>query len=443
MRNEIANRDKRLILVELNEVNFDLVKRYVHEHPGRYPALEQCVGNMSYTSSEADYENLEPWIQWPSVHTGLTFAEHNIFRLGDIVNSEHRQIFEQVEAAGYRVGVLSAMNAVNNLKSAAFFIPDPWTNTPTDGSFWSRSIASAVSQAVNDNASRRITLSSALVLLLAIARFARIRNYPQYLFLALRSRRASWRKALFLDLFLHDFHLSRFNALKPAFSTVFLNAGAHIQHHYFFNSKHLTINNKLVNPDWYVAKNSDPFAEMIAVYNGILSDLLKLSKVELIVATGLSQKPYDRVKYYYRLKQHRNFLNLLDIRYKSVSPRMTRDFLIEFDSIDDAKIAENQLRRLFIKSDAQSLFADIDNRGTGLFVTLTYPDEINSETTVVDGSKEIPLLPHVAFVAIKNGMHQDVGYAYFSKGLESLVPSKSAHVKEIYTTIKHYFGLTA
>ena len=53
-----------------------------------------------------------------------------------------------------------------------------------------------------------------------------------------------------------------------------------------------------------------------------------------IIATGLSQKPYEKPVFYYRLADHASFLNLLDIDYVSVEPRMTRDFLIRFG--DDA-----------------------------------------------------------------------------------------------------------
>lgn len=438
-----SKHNKRLILVELNEINFELVDSYVRDKPGKYLAMEHCLANMVTTESEAEYQNLEPWIQWPSVHTGLTFSEHGIFRLGDVVETEHPQIFEQVEQAGYSVGVLSAMNASNKLNKAAFFIPDPWTKTPTDGSFWSRAISSAVSQAVNDNASQRITLLSAFTLLLAIARFARPVNYAKYLSLALRSRRAPWRKALFLDLFLHDFYMNRIKARKPAFSAAFFNAGAHIQHHYFFNSKHLNKNPGVENPDWYVQGDVDPIEEMIAVYDSILSDLLRLENIELIVATGLSQKPYDRVKYYYRLKNHGDFLEKLNIRYKSVSPRMTRDFLLDFDTEGEALQAQQQLQSIYVKADGHLLFADIDNRGKSLFVTLTYPCEVAADTKIVVNESELALLPHVAFVAIKNGMHQNTGYAYFSRGLGDIAPAGGKHVKEINSTIRHFFGLTA
>ena len=53
------------------------------------------------TEAESKYENLEPRVQWPSVHTGKTFDEHSVFRLGDFVNSSDEQFFEKVESAGF------------------------------------------------------------------------------------------------------------------------------------------------------------------------------------------------------------------------------------------------------------------------------------------------------------------------------------------------------
>ena len=61
------------------------------------------------------------------IYLGKTFDEHQIFRLGDIVNSSESQIFEVIENAGFKVGAISPMNAKNNLKNPEYFIPDPWT----------------------------------------------------------------------------------------------------------------------------------------------------------------------------------------------------------------------------------------------------------------------------------------------------------------------------
>ena len=75
-----------LIFLELNEINFDVIKKYIskgYSLPGFSKILKEGILE---TSSENNYDFLEPWIQWPSVHTGYEFSEHKIFRLGDIVN---------------------------------------------------------------------------------------------------------------------------------------------------------------------------------------------------------------------------------------------------------------------------------------------------------------------------------------------------------------------
>lgn len=434
-----AERRRSLILVALNEINFDIARHYVG--PLRLMSFERLLeaGGIR-TIAEDDYALLEPWIQWPSIHTGLSAAEHGIFRLGDIVDSRVPQIFEQLEEAGLRVGCVSPMNAANRMRAPAYFIPDPWTRTLTDGSWWSRNLASAISQAVNDNAQSHITPRSAAVLASASIRFARPSNYGLYGSLARRSRGAPWRKALFFDLFLHDLHLRLFQGRRADFSTVFFNAGAHIQHHYFFNSPFL----KAVgaeNPAWYAPPDVDPLGEMLQVYDRILADYLALRGTEIIVATGLAQKPYDRAKFYYRLRDHAGFLRSLGVTFRRVEPRMTRDFLIEFDDAHDAAASVGLLERCVIAGSEMKLFGEVDNRGRSVFVTLTYPHLIDESTRFLVGSNgPIALSPHVAFVAVKNGMHQSEGFAFATPGARRHLPPDAQHVKALHAAIRGYFG---
>lgn len=437
------NSNKRLILLELNEINFDVVEKYVVAEPARFPALKKLLaGSRIRTSCEKQYEQLEPWIQWASVHTGKTYADHGVFRLGDMVGSGVPQIFEQLEQAGCKVGVISAMNAENRLKYPAYFIPDPWTQTPADSSWWSQSLGQAVSQAVNDNAQTRITLKSALQLALGLLRFARVRHYPKYLSLVLSSRRKPWLKALVLDLLLHDLHWSMFNTKRPNFSTLFLNAGAHIQHHYFFNAEPLRKDSPSKNPAWYVPEDADPLADVLCLYDLIVGEYFDRTDTDVVLATGLAQKPYDRVKFYYRLNTHADFLRGLGITFKGVFPRMTRDFLIEFDNVQQAQVAQEVLAAVRVVGGDEPLFGEIDNRGSSLFVTLTYPSEITEKTMYQVGDRNVALLPNVSFVAIKNGMHQEEGFAFFTRGVSKYAPANKAHVAELGAAIKEYFGHT-
>lgn len=435
---------KHLILIELNEINFDVVEKYVAADAARFPALKNLLSRPRIrTSSEKQYEELEPWIQWASVHTGKTYAEHAVFRLGDIVGSGVPQIFEQLEQAGLTVGAVSAMNAENRLKQPAYFIPDPWTKTPADSSWWSQSLGQAISQAVNDNAQARITTKSALQMVVGLLRFARVENYKYYLSLVLASRRKPWLKALVLDLLLHDLHWKMFNAKRPNFSTLFLNAGAHIQHHYFFNAEPLRKDSHNKNPAWYVPTNEDPIADMLKLYDMIVGEYFSRKDTDVVLATGLSQKPYDRVKFYYRLKTHAVFLSGLGVRFNGVFPRMTRDFLIEFDNTQQAQAAQDVLASVRVVDDGARLFDEIDNRGNSLFVTLTYPKEITAETKYQVGDRKFSLLSEVSFVAIKNGMHQEEGFAFFTPGAASYAPMDKSHVAQLGVNIKRYFGLSA
>jgi hypothetical protein len=435
------NGRRQLVLLELNEINFDVASRYV-ERMGLRNLAHLLAGRSIRTSSESSYELLEPWIQWVSAHSGLTAAQHGVRRLGDIVGSNVPQMFEQLEAFGLRVGCVSPMNAENRLRSPAYFIPDPWTRTPSDGSFFSRMLTEAVGQAVNDNARARVTARSKLKLVLALFRFARWKHWRHYAHLFATSKNSPWRRALFLDLLLHDVHFSLLKRRQPDFSALFLNAGAHVQHHYFLNAD-LGSPKALKNPQWYVAADADPVAEMLKTYDSIIGDYIDAPDIDLIVATGLTQQPYDRVKFYYRLIDHAAFLQAAGVRFKNVHPRMTRDFLIEFESEADAQNAVGTLGSLRVWPDGLPLFGDIDNRGTSVFATMTYPNEITAETMVKLGTGLVALQPLVAFVAIKNGMHDAKGYAFFRGSVEAHSPRDGEHVGRLFETVRSYFGMTA
>jgi len=434
------HRKKPLVLVELNEINFSVVKDYLLAEPLLFPSLQKLIeSSMVHTEAELNYQDIEPWIQWVSVHTGLSYGQHGVFRLGDISGSGVPQIYEALECLGVSVGCISPMNAENRLKSPAYFLPDPWTSTPSDGSWWSRILTEAISQAVNDNAKSKLSVTSVLALALGIVRFARPVNYLKYLSLVARAKRAPWGKALFLDLLLHDLHIRLFRSKQPEFSSIFLNAGAHIQHHYFLNSDPIKSKLSIRNPDWYVAASDDPVKEMLSFYDRIIGDYLAFDDVEVIVATGLSQQPYERLKYYYRLSDHAHFLDQVGVDFIAVHPRMTRDFLVEFANASSMQNGVARLRSLRVEQDDVPLFAEIEERVDSAFVTLTYPHEITSATTFLNDSGRFNLLPQVAFVALKNGMHRSEGYAFFTPGAASYAPSERQHVKSLYFSIMSYF----
>lgn len=428
-----------LVFVQLNEVNFNVAQEYIdagHDLPNFRRLLSFC---SRLTTSEEEYELLEPWIQWPSVYTGKTFAQHQIFRLGDAELRPPRQIFEVIEERGFRVGAISPMNAVNNLESPAYFIPDPWTRADSDTSALSQMLTKALRQTVNDNSKAKITLRSRLRLMASFVFLVRPKRYLKLLSTALKTRGRPWRRALFLDRLLHEIHLTLLGRNQPDFSTVFLNAGAHIQHHYFLNSKSRSV---LVrdNPSWYVGGQEDPLREMLDAYDDMLGDLISTREWEILVATGLTQNPVQKSVFYYRLRDHQQFLSRLGLPFESVLPRMTRDFLVLCHSEGEALALEQELKKV-VDRKSRPIFGEIDNRGKDLFIVLDYPHEITEQTQVLLAGEWSSFFDEVVFVANKNGEHSAEGFAYFSSGLEAHAPSELSHVSALFSTICGYFGV--
>lgn len=398
----------QLLLVELNEVNFDFVRYYADR--GYLPVLGEMIGRhgLRETTSEERHEHLEPWIQWVTAHTGQSFAEHGIFRLGDIVHHEIPQIWEEIERAGFKVGAVSPMNARNRLRRSPFFLPDPWTSTPLTAPPRLAQLHRAIAQAVNDNAQSRVTAHSLLALLSGTLAYAAPANYGAYLGLAASSRSSPWRRALFLDLLLSDVFLKEVRRTRVDFATFFLNAAAHIQHHYMFCSA--AYQGKHRNPPWYVRSDADPVLEVLQLYDRILRRIrTAFPDARLLIATGLHQEPHEHLTFYWRLREHEALLRKIRVPFGRVEPRMSRDFLVICDSTDQAQIAERRLRAA-IAADGLPLF-EVDNRGRDLFVMLTYPREITANFDIaVEEDSFTHFERDVAFVAIKNGEHDGVGY---------------------------------
>src|SRR5262249_13233412 len=124
-------------------------------------------------------------------------------------------------------------------------------------------------------------------------------------------------------------------------------------------------------------------------------------------------------------------------------PRMTRDFLIEFETSSDSAHAVEILRAIQVSPDGLPLFGEIDNRGTSAFVTMTYPKEVLKQTFASLPSGQVPLRDLVAFVAIKNGMHDSRGYAFFRGEVARHAPADGSHVASLFDTVTQYFGLGA
>jgi hypothetical protein len=423
---------KKTILLGLNELNFDYIKFYVNL--GLLPNFKKIfeIQTPIETVSENEYKLLEPWVQWVTIHSGKSYKEHTVFRLGDIVdNPELSQIFEELESEGLSVGGVSPFNAENRLKKPAFFIPDPWTKTNPSGNWIVKALYQAVHQSVNDNAKSKLNFKSIFSLGLGLLLYVPLSRWSHYLKIVFNVKKPG-AKALILDSLLADVHLTLWKKYKPDFSNLFLNSGAHIQHHYLFNSK--AYDGNIKNPEWYCPKDYDPLIHILSEYDRQIGKLLKLKNVKIIVATGLHQQPHEHLTFYWRIKEHVKFAEMIGIKhFAEISPRMSRDFLVKFNNEIEAVNAEKLLNSFYASIDNIKIF-EVDNRGKSLFVELVYPNDISENDSIYSKESKFKLdsfKSYLAFVAIKNGEHNGIGYLTSNFDLETENKIKLTSLKAI------------
>ncbi|MEL6216329.1 MAG: hypothetical protein AAFQ99_11720, partial [Pseudomonadota bacterium] len=266
----------------------------------------------------------------------------------------------------------------------------------------------AVRQVVGDNAKSHAALSSLCWLSVFAATHARPRRYADYLAMLGSVRKKKWRKAMFLDRLLADAFITQVRRTRPDFATLFLNAAAHIQHHYMFSSS--AYEGELSNPEWHVRATDDPLLDVYQLYDQVVGDVrTHFPEARLMIATGLHQDPYHELAFYWRLRDHDDFLQRHDIAFENVDALMSRDFVVTCADAEQAVRTESQLAS-FSGDDGLPLF-EIDNRGETLFVMLTYPKDIPADFLYRYGAEQrTGLREAVAFVAIKNGKHNGIGY---------------------------------
>ena len=245
-------------------------------------------------------------------------------------------------------------------------------------------------------------------MLTGFTRYAAPAHWHTYVNYAMTGRAHPWRRAMFLDLLLADVFASEVHRTNPNFATLFVNAAAHIQHHYLFSSS--VYDGPGRNPAWYIRAGEDPVLEVYELYDRMIArNLRAFPKARVMIGTGLHQNPHPSVTFYWRLRDHAGFLQQIGLEFSSATPRMSRDFLVSCASSEAASRAEAHLATV-TAADGTPLF-EVDNRGTDLFVMLSFPRDIPNDMGFLVGGKEMKdLRSHVAFVALKNGEHDGIGY---------------------------------
>ncbi len=155
------SRQPTVVVLEFNELTPALIDQFIDE--GKLPHFRQFREQSIVATTQASERapDLEPWIQWVTVHTGLDHAEHGLSDLNEGHKLAVPRIWDLVSDAGLPVWVCGSMNVAYRPGLKGCVVPDPWCTkiapTPAELAIYFEFVQRNVLEYTND----RVPLSKA------------------------------------------------------------------------------------------------------------------------------------------------------------------------------------------------------------------------------------------------------------------------------------------
>ena len=348
----------KVIQLEFNELCPSLMDAFIVQgHLPNFASLRR-QSHVFTTDAEEKAPYLEPWIQWVTVHTGLAYAQHGVFDLGDGHKLTVPRIWDIVGQHGQKVWICGSMNASFHKPISGFILPDPWSTGVRpypEGTF--ESFFNFVRANVHEHTRSEMTVSKAdqMRFLAFMTTHGMSPETVAVIIKQLLEERGGahrWKRAAILDRLQWDVFSWYWRRHQPTFSTFFLNSTAHFQHMYWRN----------MDPSIFSAKPSDSgqdeyskailfgYQQMDAIVGKCLS-LIDTDTI-VVLATALSQQPclkYEETggKVFYRPEQPPDLFRFSGISSSpEFAPVMSEQFRLYFPSEAAAREAQEKLLQL-------------------------------------------------------------------------------------------------
>jgi hypothetical protein len=433
----------RLILIELNELCPHLLDDFMSR--GMLPNFKRFHDSSTvYVTDAAEQPpNLEPWIQWPSVHSGMSFEEHQIFHLGDGRKLKRKLVGELLSDAGLRVGVFESMNT-NYSKLNGYVVPDPWDKAGAAYPDWLSPFYETVSGQVQESSRESaFTLKdmmkfgtflagNGLTLKTASAVASELMDEK-------RDPGVKWRRASLLDQMQYDVFRSLNKKFDVQFATFFSNSTAHYQHYFWRNMEPDKLQVRPAEGDHKSLDDAIAFGyrqmdDLIGKFMADYPDAL------LVFCTALSQQPWtDTTKVTYRPKDFTAFLKFagIDTAGVELKPVMAEQFHAEFPDEPAARKAADLLGKLTVDGEPMML---VDRQGNDVFTGCKIIDPHASEKTIVGAPGGPAAFSDVLYMihSMRSGRHHPDGALWIRGGDHRRVAEKVPLTAIAPTVLAHF-----
>lgn len=443
-----------VLMLEFNELSPTLIQEFMAA--GKLPHFSRLYQQSStfVTDAEEKQEALEPWIQWVTVHTGLSYDEHGVFLLGDGPKCTKPRVWDVVSERGLRSWICGSMNLRYEEPFNGLVLPDPWTvgalPHPSDEfTPYLHFVRVNVQEHTNDS----VPLSRADYL--AFLRFMMSHGLSastiSYLARQLVTERLTgkfrWRRAVVLDRLQWDVFRWYFRQTRPDFATFFLNSTAHFQHLHWRN----------MDPGAFQVQPTA--AEQAEYENAVLYGYQQMDVIvgkalalagdryTLMLASALGQQPclkYEEQggKVFYRPRKFEAFTAWAGLTMPhQIQPVMSEEFHIVFNSESDARTAATKLEAITVdgrpamrvRSEGNDLMV-----GCGIFEHLDGSPVMRSPH-----AQDTPFL-EMFYLAegLKSGMHHPDGILWIRRpGQKPTAHETRVPLRSVAPTILQLLGI--
>jgi hypothetical protein len=414
----------RVILLEFNELCPQLMHNFMAE--GQLPHFRRLYdqSHVYLTDAGEKAPNLEPWIQWVTVHSGIPFSSHKIFELGHGRSLQQPCIWDVLSGANRKVWICGSMNVRYDEPLNGMLVPDPWSSGvdpyPPSLMPYLSFVRANVQEHSNDQA--RLRAGDAARFLAFMASHGLSLDTLTAIARQLLSEKGSknrWKRSTILDQLQFDVFRHFYRKLRPDFSTFFLNSTAHLQHMYWRN----------MDPALFkIQPSKEEQAEFSAAIlfgykqmDDLVGRLVRLagSDTTIMFCTALSQQPcliYDDAggKMLYRPRDFSRLMSYAGLNSEwTIEPIMAEQFHVYFSTEQDALEGERRLKALRAGEEVAMFVA---RQGTSLLCGCAINRALSADTKLTRSEGHaVPFFEiFYQMEGIKSGMHHPDGLLWIS-----------------------------
>jgi hypothetical protein len=411
-----------LILLEFNELSPLLMERFLGT--GCLPNFQRLhdTSQVYVTEAEERRWELNPWVQWVTLHSGLNYRDHGIAELDEATKLKAKRVWDVVSDAGMPVWVCGSMNVAYEPTVRGAILPDPWTTKVAPHPQALQPFFRFVQRNVLEHTNDKVPVTRAdyaKFVAFMVSHGMSVGTVRAIVGQLLNERRhgsaCRWKRALLLDRLQFDVFKWYYRKTRPQFATFFSNSTAHFQHfHWREMEPHLFKHQPTAEQ---LSAHENTILTGYQAMDALVGRFLRLAGPDAIVvfATALSQQPcliYEDQggKVLHRPANIARLMQFAGVTEPHTSaPLMAEVFNLQFQNDVDAARVQAKLRAIKV-DDRPAMLVHRDGALVTTKCQIHEPVAPAARLVSGEGARAVPFFDLFYQIEdIRSGMHHPDG----------------------------------